>query len=857
MPSIFRRLSLGSCAGAALLALAAPVAAQAQGQTVAFDIPAQDLAAALRAFARQSGQQVIFDGAAARGKTSQALKGGFPVEPGLDLLLRGSGLSVKRGARGVLMVGEGAGPQAVAAAASAEPAELSEVLITGSRIRGAPQASPVIVLTDTDIRNAGQHDLGEVVRSLPQNFGGGSNPGTGSRNGVTGGNFGGASTINLRGIGRDATLTLLNGHRLSANANGGVDITAIPLLALQRLEIITDGASALYGSDAVGGVANFITKRAYSGLNVTALYGGSTDGGYEQKQLSAVSGKEWNGGGLIAAVTNARSSKIAAGQRSYTTGMNPEATLFPKQNRTNVFSSAYQEVGSGVTLSVDGLYSYNRSLNFVPFLPTASVMTSGNESHTQTRSYSLTPTITANLPHDWLLNAYGSIGRDRAKYVLTTRTNGVPATSNYCYCNGFKSAEMNISGDAVNLPAGRVKLALGGGYRAEKAAFNQTGSTNTYAETQVITYGFGELAIPLISPGQDVPFIQALNLNAAVRYEDYEGGRSIATPKLGLIYNVDSDFTLKASWGKSFKAASFNQRYSIVNASLNPVAGYGNLFPADATFITISGGRPDLAPEKATSFTSAISYHPRKVPGLEASLGYYRINFRDRVVQPFTSTAGALTNALYSSYIVRNPSVGTQSAALSRTPLPLVNRVPGPYDPSKVIAIIDISLTNATEQKIDGFDLSLKYRRALSNGSDLTLFSSSTYLDIRQQLIPNVAPVGLAGNFYFPRHFMSRSGASWTDGDLTISGFINYTGAARYRAVTPIQDIKAVTTLDLTARLTVPQLSGTEIAISAINVLNAQPTVVPGTSSSRESSFDAANYAVTGRLLTLSVSKSF
>ncbi|MGH1557304.1 TonB-dependent receptor plug domain-containing protein [Caulobacter segnis] len=150
---------------------------------------------------------------------------------------------------------EAAGPQDVAAAAP-EPAVVEEVVVTGSRIRGATPASPLVVVGSAEIRDAGQHDLGEVARSLPQNFGGGQNPGAGARSGAGSANVNGASTFNLRGVGNDATLTLLNGRRLAINGPSGVDVTSIPLPAVERLEILTDGASALYGSDAVGGVVN-------------------------------------------------------------------------------------------------------------------------------------------------------------------------------------------------------------------------------------------------------------------------------------------------------------------------------------------------------------------------------------------------------------------------------------------------------------------------------------------------------------------------------------------------------------------------------------------------------------------------
>src|SRR3546814_14808771 len=93
------------------------------------------------------------------------------------------------------------------------------------------------------IKNAGLADLGEVARSLPQNFGGGQNPGIGSAQGTQNENVNvnGASTFNLRGIGPNATLTLLNGNRFAySGTNSVIDVSAIPVAAVERIELVTD-----------------------------------------------------------------------------------------------------------------------------------------------------------------------------------------------------------------------------------------------------------------------------------------------------------------------------------------------------------------------------------------------------------------------------------------------------------------------------------------------------------------------------------------------------------------------------------------------------------------------------------------
>src|SRR3546814_14811571 len=105
-------------------------------------------------------------------------------------------------------------------------------------------------------------------------------------------NGGASSGLTLRGLGPDATLTLINGHRVAYDgAIQGVDISAIPLAALDRIEIVADGSSALYGSDAVAGVANVLLRKDYQGLWTSARIAGTTDGGDFQQEYNPEIGR--------------------------------------------------------------------------------------------------------------------------------------------------------------------------------------------------------------------------------------------------------------------------------------------------------------------------------------------------------------------------------------------------------------------------------------------------------------------------------------------------------------------------------------------------------------------------------------
>lgn len=169
--------------------------------------------------------------------------------------------------------------------------KIEKIEVTGSRIKRADfeGVAPVTVITADDIANSGLSSISEVLQSSVANNGG-------SLNGESDGFTDSASSVNLRGMGANRTLVLINGRRQASfpSAAGGtsnfVDVSDIPTAAVERVEILTGGASAIYGSDAVGGVVNIILKKEYDGAKVAAKYSDTTQGGGAQLDLSYLQG---------------------------------------------------------------------------------------------------------------------------------------------------------------------------------------------------------------------------------------------------------------------------------------------------------------------------------------------------------------------------------------------------------------------------------------------------------------------------------------------------------------------------------------------------------------------------------------
>ena len=176
----------------------------------------------------------------------------------------------------------------VRAQEAGEATALPPVLVTGSYIPTAETVGPAPVETigAAEIERTGAQDVLALVKKLSTGFSGNANTGQEVNNGGTG-----ESYVALRNL---QTLVLINGHRLgnSSFSNGQlVDLNTIPLAAIERIEILKDGASALYGSEAVGGVVNIITKKNFSGVEISGRYGFATGKGtFSERRASLVGG---------------------------------------------------------------------------------------------------------------------------------------------------------------------------------------------------------------------------------------------------------------------------------------------------------------------------------------------------------------------------------------------------------------------------------------------------------------------------------------------------------------------------------------------------------------------------------------
>lgn len=312
--------------GVCLIAIATP----AHAQTRAYAVPAGSLKAALDSYAAQSGRQIIYRSDDIEGARSRGYRGRASDQAVLEAILAHSGFTARQdssGAIAVVRVGNGQSQSSTGESAKSNDAGATpEILVTGQRgwslntdiKRTRDDAQPYVVFDREQIQRSGSRTLEDFFRDyVPANVGGaiGETRSESSQNG----------TINLRGLGPDETLILVDGRRIAPRKSGGIGtigqprITGIPLGAIERIEVLASSASGIYGSSATGGVINIVLKRDYSGLEVTAGYGGTYDGGAGTRRVDLTAGTNLFGGSTNVMVTGSwqKSNPLLAGQRDW------------------------------------------------------------------------------------------------------------------------------------------------------------------------------------------------------------------------------------------------------------------------------------------------------------------------------------------------------------------------------------------------------------------------------------------------------------------------------------------------------------------------------------------------------------
>jgi outer membrane receptor protein involved in Fe transport len=340
--------------------------ASSQPASTSFDIQAQPLPAAIIQLSRQSGAAVIAPARLVGRLMAPAIRGTMTAEQALAALLAGSGLVARKNASNIYVIepkpverpripraapamNEGMRPDDP----SKRPEDAAtDIVVTGSRITvaGYRAPTPVTVVDEAQIVRDAKTSIGDTIRELPQ-VGTSSSPNNGQGAGGIVAGTAGLDTVNLRQLGFLRTLILFDGQRVvQSNITGQVDIGTIPTMLVERIDVVTAGASAAWGSDAVSGVVNLILNKKFEGLKLSADYGDSDASDHRSYHVQLAAGSAFAGGRGHLAFAAGRSETpeiVFAGRRSW----NSYPALVPNPAYTTTNGAPYYIHATKVGLS--------------------------------------------------------------------------------------------------------------------------------------------------------------------------------------------------------------------------------------------------------------------------------------------------------------------------------------------------------------------------------------------------------------------------------------------------------------------------------------------------------------------------
>ncbi len=608
-------------------------------------------------------------------------------------------------------------PSAVAPPSAATADALDEVIVTGSResgITAANSAAPVQILSAAALKTvAGNPDLlAALAQVLPsfvaQAFG----------NDMAGQTL----QARLRGLSCNDVLVLVNGKRRHTTANievdsgpyqgcAGVDLDFIPIDAIDRIEVLTDGAAAQYGSDAISGVINIILKKNHSGGNVSGTYGGYRDGGGDTTDVSANAGFQpiahsyFN---VTAEIHNHGASNRSAIDERVINPVN--LATYPDSNMTEVAGYPYlgAEEGDGhydlklfelnagfdfpegVQFYAFGTYGDKSAQSFQKYrLPSKVAYTDPATGVTtypfpfgftpleasKEKDYSATAGI-KGLIDEWRWDLSSTYGRDQfAVFTLNSANTGVynstgdPTPLDY-YDGYLQTTQWTSSLDAdrdfeVGL-SGPLNVAYGLEYRRDSyrigaglpisyidgGAQSYPGFTPTDAGTHYrhVDAAYIDLAAQPIAP---------LHLDAAARYERYSDFGSTTVGKLTARYDFTRRFALRGTVSSGFRAPTLAEEY-YSSTNVTPSSAFVQL-PPDSAGGRLLGLGNGLEPEHSVNLSFGVVWRPK--PGMIGTLDVYLINVTNRIVAT-GDLYGTLNGALQSSAKVINEAIAANGNQL-------------------------------------------------------------------------------------------------------------------------------------------------------------------------------------------------
>jgi iron complex outermembrane receptor protein len=584
-----------------------------------------------------------------------------------------------------------------AATETADTSALDEVIVTGSRqtgITAAESAAPIQIVSAEALKTSGASDLmgalSQLVPSLQMQAFGFDMAGQ-------------TLQVRLRGVSPNDVLVLINGKRRHTTANlavdtgspfqgaAGSDLNFIPLDAIDHVEVLTEGAAAQYGSDAIAGVVNIILKRNNSGGSVGALYGQyGNDGGGKTEDVSGNAGFEMGAGGFFNLTGDYRnhghSNVGEEDPRLYPTA----ATTYPDSNALNApgYPALNRISGDGASqqkiMSLNSGYDFENGTEIYVFGTYGHKDAASYENYRMPSKANYTDPTTdvTTYPFPYGFNPQEASAED--DYQFNAGVKGTIATWNWDVGTGFGQDHVGISTiDSYNTGyyndtgivspqnfddgylqssqwtttadfskdfdvgfAGPLNVAFGGEYRRETYKI-AAGVPLSYIDGGASSYpGFTPLDAGSHDRKNEAGYIDlaakpidGLRIDIAGRFEHFSDFGDAKVGKLTARYDFTPEFALRGTINNGFRAPTLAEEY-YSSTNVGPTTAYIQLPPNSDAAKAL--GLNGLKPEHSMDFSLGAVWRP--LPHLSTTLDIYQITITDRIVGS-GSIPGALNGA--------------------------------------------------------------------------------------------------------------------------------------------------------------------------------------------------------------------
>lgn len=864
-------------AGASLMAVSIASFSTAMAQARDFDIDAGPAEKTLNQFASQADVSVVYTYDAVEGYRTNDVDGSYEPEDALKLMTDGTGLSVFEGEGGafavrviktaaadsslirVAQLDQEDDVQEVSTRNDDDEAEQDVIIVTGTNIRGvAPDSSPSFVFNRDDIDKTGFGTVAEFVQSLPQNFGGGSNNDVISLNNdrTAAQNITSGSSVNLRGLGSGSTLVLLNGRRLAPAGGIGdfVDISLIPLSAIERIEVLTDGASAIYGADAIAGVVNFVLRDDYDGAETFARFGGVTKGELNEYRVGQTIGKNWSTGNLLASYEFFRRDSLGAESRSFSSSAALPLDLLPEQESHNFLVTGSQQLNDRIKLRGQAMYSQRDSSRTF----TTSVNSS---SASETEQYGGGISAEIGLWEDWLADISGSYHKVEA-FVETTSSSFNQTQTN----SDLWSINAKIDGTAFETPGGQVKLALGTEFRSEGFTnLDVDADINVASDERDVFAAFGEVFIPIVGSSNRMYGFERFEITAAGRFEDYSDFGTTLNPKVGVLWSPAQGLDFRGTYSTSFNPPNLgdtgNTQGSAAVATIPDPGSMSGL----SVVVFDQRTDPNIGPEEATVWTAGADFTTEVESGkLDFAITFFSIEYEGRIDRPTSNPIFALSNPdIFADLIFRNPDTQAVAdiVADAQSQLGFFNFSFGGWTaPGDEDVLVDLTLQNLARTETKGLDFSAAYSLPTAIGDFAFGFNGNKLFEIERALTATAPSFDVVDTFANPVDFRLRGSAAWSLDGLTANVFVNHVGAYVDNTTSIDEPINSWTTIDLNLGFEFGEisdsqiLSDTRVSLSVLNLFDEEPPAV-AIQPFALAGFDATNADPLGRFIAFQITK--